>query len=59
MIMPKQQNGSAKRFLPYHNILILHKSKNYTVKDQLNFLKLKNHEGQLQDIVVGLLSSLR
>jgi len=34
MTMPSQQNGSAKRFLPYHNVLILHKSKNQTVKDQ-------------------------
>jgi len=35
MIMPKQQNGSAKRFLAYHNVLILHKSEKQTVKDQL------------------------
>jgi len=32
--MAKQRNGSAKKNLPYHNALILQKSKNLTVKDQ-------------------------
>jgi hypothetical protein len=38
--MGRQRTGSAKKKLPYHNTLILHKSKNLTVKDQLeeNFL---------------------
>ena len=34
--MAKQRNGSAKKNLPYHNALILQKSKNLTVKDQSN-----------------------
>ncbi len=33
--MDGQQTGSAKKFLSYHNSLILHKSKNLTVKDQI------------------------
>jgi len=33
--MGAQRTGSAKKNLPYHNILILQKSKNLTVKDQL------------------------
>jgi hypothetical protein len=33
--MHAQQNGSAKKYLLYHNILILNKFKNQTVKDQL------------------------
>ena len=32
--MDGQRTGSAKKNLPYHNTLILHKSKNLTVKDQ-------------------------
>lgn len=36
MTMDGQRTGSAKKYLPYHNTLILHKSKNLTVKDQLN-----------------------
>jgi len=39
--MAKQRNGSAKKNLPYHNALILQKSKNLTVKDQY-----KNMENQ-------------
>jgi len=34
--MAKQRNGSAKKNLPYHNALILQKSKNLTVKDQFD-----------------------
>ena len=34
--MGAQRTGSAKKNLPYHNTLILQKSKNLTVKDQLN-----------------------
>jgi len=41
MIMPKQQNGSAKRFLAYHNVLILHKSEKQTVKDQFGSLNIE------------------
>jgi len=37
--MAKQRNGSAKKNLPYHNALILQKSKNLTVKDQLRLFK--------------------
>ena len=33
--MGAQRTGSAKKNLPYHNTLILQKSKNLTVKDQL------------------------
>jgi len=33
--MTTKRTGSAKKNLPYHNALILHKSKNLTVKDQL------------------------
>jgi hypothetical protein len=32
--MGEQLIGSAKKNLPYHNALILHKSKKQTVKDQ-------------------------
>jgi len=32
--MTTKRTGSAKKNLPYHNALILHKSKNLTVKDQ-------------------------
>jgi len=32
--MAAQRSGSAKKILPYHNILILQKSKNLAVKDQ-------------------------
>ena len=32
--MGAQRTGSAKKNLPYHNTLILQKSKNLTVKDQ-------------------------
>ena len=32
--MDGQRTGSAKKYLPYHNVLILHKSKKQTVKDQ-------------------------
>ena len=32
--MTTQRTGSAKKNSPYHNALILHKSKNLTVKDQ-------------------------
>ena len=45
--MDGQRIGSAKKYLPYHNALILHKSKNLTVKDQSN-----------RFIVVMMLSSL-
>lgn len=38
--MPAQRKGSAKRFFPYHNVLILHKSKNQTVKDQFNTVSI-------------------
>jgi len=34
LTMGGQRIGSAKKNLPYHNILILHKSKKQTVKDQ-------------------------
>jgi len=34
-----QRIGSAKKNLSYHNILILHKSKKQTVKDQLGYAK--------------------
>jgi len=34
--MTTKRTGSAKKNLPYHNALILHKSKNLTVKDQLD-----------------------
>jgi hypothetical protein len=36
--MTTKRTGSAKKNLPYHNALILHKSKNLTVKDQLDFM---------------------
>ena len=39
--MDGQRTGSAKKYLPYHNVLILHKSKKQTVKDQLNIYKIK------------------
>jgi hypothetical protein len=34
--MATQRAGSAKKILFYHNALILQKSKNLTVKDQLD-----------------------
>jgi len=34
--MTTKRTGSAKKNLPYHNALILHKSKNLTVKDQFD-----------------------
>ena len=34
--MDGQRTGSAKKYLPYHNVLILHKSKKQTVKDPPN-----------------------
>jgi hypothetical protein len=34
--MGGQRTGSAKKILPYHNALILQKSKKQTVKNQLN-----------------------
>jgi hypothetical protein len=36
--MDGQRIGSAKKIFPYHNALILHKSKKQTVKDQFNYL---------------------
>ena len=39
MTMSSQQNGSAKRFLPYHNNLILRNNKNQTVKDQYEIFR--------------------
>jgi len=38
--MAKQRNGSAKKNLPYHNALILQKSKNLTVKDQVKTYRM-------------------
>jgi hypothetical protein len=45
MIMHAQQNGSAKKYLLYHNILILNKFKNQTVKDQFEFIILEEGKG--------------
>ncbi|MBC8433907.1 MAG: hypothetical protein H8D96_18500 [Desulfobacterales bacterium] len=39
--MATQRAGSAKKILLYHNALILHKSKNLTVKDQQRVIIIK------------------
>jgi hypothetical protein len=48
--MGGQLIGSAKKNLPYHNTLILHKSKKQTVKDQLEDKRIRTNSQSAESV---------